>query len=154
MVILSLSSDFSITIIMDMKTIGSRIKEHRKLKGFTQAQLAEKLGITVGSVSQWEQGVTEPSISNMKALCTHLETPLEWLAFGTGVSGLEEYLVDITKLYEGDPRLIYLSDSQKDFIEAFSRLPKVWQAKVIEEVQIVEKHFTALKQEEEPLTEG
>lgn len=40
--------------------IGENIKYFRKLKGYSQEQLARKLGITQGSVSLWEKGKNGP----------------------------------------------------------------------------------------------
>ncbi|MBR1392855.1 MAG: helix-turn-helix transcriptional regulator, partial [Ruminococcus sp.] len=39
---------------MDMKMIGSRLKRLRQEKGLTQEQLAEKLYVSVRTVSRWE----------------------------------------------------------------------------------------------------
>ena len=48
---------------IDYRLIGSRIKAKRKLIGFTQEKLAEKLDVTVGYVSQLERGVTKISLN-------------------------------------------------------------------------------------------
>ena len=40
----------------------------RKQKGWSQEQLAEQLGISRQSVSKWEQGISDPSTSNLFAL--------------------------------------------------------------------------------------
>ncbi|MBQ8791710.1 MAG: helix-turn-helix transcriptional regulator [Ruminiclostridium sp.] len=41
---------------MEQKKIGKFIAQCRKEKGYTQASLAEKLGITDRAVSKWENG--------------------------------------------------------------------------------------------------
>lgn len=46
--------------------VNDTIKSLRKKKGMSQAQIAIKLGITQGAVSQWEKGTTQPGA--MKAL--------------------------------------------------------------------------------------
>ena len=38
------------------KTLGVIIAEHRKEKGMTQLELAEKMGVTDKAVSKWERG--------------------------------------------------------------------------------------------------
>lgn len=43
---------------MDQVKIGRFIAERRKMNYLTQAQLAEKLGITDRAVSKWENGVS------------------------------------------------------------------------------------------------
>lgn len=46
-----------------MYSIGEKIKELRKEQNMTQAQLAEKLGVTYQAVSKWENGIASPDIS-------------------------------------------------------------------------------------------
>ena len=41
---------------MDSQKFGMFIAELRKEKGFTQAQLAQKLNVTDKAVSKWERG--------------------------------------------------------------------------------------------------
>lgn len=42
--------------------LAENIREHRKANGFTQEELAERLGITLGTISKWERGSSEPDI--------------------------------------------------------------------------------------------
>ena len=42
---------------IDYKIIGKRIKERRKICQITQETLAEKLGVSVGYISQIERGI-------------------------------------------------------------------------------------------------
>lgn len=46
--------------------------EMRSQKGFTQRQLAAKLGVTQGSVNKWENGLCWPSLPMFCALCKAL----------------------------------------------------------------------------------
>lgn len=48
---------------MDMKKIGSFLKDLRKEKGLTQEQLAEILGVAGRTVSRWETAVNMPDLS-------------------------------------------------------------------------------------------
>ena len=54
---------------MDQIKIGQFIATRRKIVGLTQAQLAEKLGITDRAVSKWETGKSMPDSSVMLSLC-------------------------------------------------------------------------------------
>ena len=42
--------------------LAENIRDHRKRLGLTQEQLAERLGITLGTVSKWERGGSEPDL--------------------------------------------------------------------------------------------
>lgn len=48
--------------------IGKRIKELRTIAGLTQAQLAEKIGVTPAAVGNYEQGVSFPKESVLEKL--------------------------------------------------------------------------------------
>ena len=50
---------------MDVVKTGKFIASCRKEKGYTQAVLAEMLGITDGAVSKWENGKSMPDASIM-----------------------------------------------------------------------------------------
>ncbi len=43
--------------------LAENIRSYRKGAGLTQEQLAERLGITLGAVSKWERGSSEPDLS-------------------------------------------------------------------------------------------
>ena len=62
--------------------LNERIKQRRKELGFTQLQVAEKLGVTRPSIGYWEQGKTEPTGRLLHALAKILETSSEWLVTG------------------------------------------------------------------------
>lgn len=62
-----------------MSTLGSRLLELRKQKGFTQEQLAEKLNVTNQSVSKWEKDINAPDITLLDALADLLETSVDYL---------------------------------------------------------------------------
>ena len=45
-----------------MNGIGTRIQQLRRKLGFTQEELAQRLGVTNKTVSKWECGVTAPDL--------------------------------------------------------------------------------------------
>ena len=54
--------------MLDTKTFGEKLKNHRKNLGMTQEQVAEKLLISAQAVSKWENGECLPDCFNLKAL--------------------------------------------------------------------------------------
>lgn len=56
--------------------LSDTIKSLRKKKGLSQAQIAIKLGITQGAVSQWENGLTEPAVDQLIALAKIFDVSL------------------------------------------------------------------------------
>ncbi len=67
---------------MNQNKIGAFISERRKAKGWTQNQLAEKLGITDKAISKWETGRSMPDLSLFIPLCGLLKITLNELFAG------------------------------------------------------------------------
>ena len=52
----------------------------RKMKGFTQEEIAEKIGVTRQAVAKWEAGETVPDLDKCKMLAEVFEVSLDDLA--------------------------------------------------------------------------
>lgn len=74
---------------MNQEKIGKFIAECRKSKKITQSELAEKLGVTDRSVSNWENGKNMPDLSLFKPLCDELDITINDLMSGTKVKEKE-----------------------------------------------------------------
>ena len=75
---------------MEQEEIGKFIASCRKEQGFTQAVLAEKLGITDRAVSKWETGRSLPDAAIMPELCDLLKINLSELFSGERIA-MENY---------------------------------------------------------------
>ena len=53
------------------------IKSKRKKRGLSQLALAKRLGITQGAVSQWETGISTPSIVLLPKLASVLQCKID-----------------------------------------------------------------------------
>lgn len=67
---------------MNQDRIGKFIAECRKNKKITQSELAEKLGVTDRSISNWETGKNMPDLSLFKPLCDELDITINDLMSG------------------------------------------------------------------------
>lgn len=72
---------------MNQKKIGEFILKCRKEKKLTQLELAEKLGVSDRSISNWENGRNMPDLSLFKPLCEILGISINDLMSGERVSG-------------------------------------------------------------------
>ena len=60
------------------------IREARQAAGLTQLELAEKLGVTIGTIGYYERGVGQPKTDNLFALCSILHiSPADLLSADT-----------------------------------------------------------------------
>lgn len=53
--------------------IGKRIRKYREELGISQKELAEKIGVSNGRVSNWEQGLNRPDADMLAELCFALQ---------------------------------------------------------------------------------
>ena len=66
-------------MILCNEKIGEYIQSRRKLSGFTQAELGERLGVTAQSVSGWERGENLPDTAILPDLAMLLATSVDEL---------------------------------------------------------------------------
>ena len=64
---------------MNKKLIGERIKAARKIRGLSQEQLGEKLGLSFQAVSSWETGKFIPDSDHLPVLAKTLDLSLDAL---------------------------------------------------------------------------
>lgn len=58
-------------------SFATTLKRVRQEKGMTQRQLAEAAGVGLTTITNWEQGLREPSLSMLQALCKSLDVKCE-----------------------------------------------------------------------------
>lgn len=68
-----------------MVKIGKKISQIRKLKGFTQESLAEKIGVSRQTVFKWESDAMQPTFDKMQALCSVFGVDVEYFTREEGV---------------------------------------------------------------------
>lgn len=86
-----------------MNRISDRIREVRKTLHLSQADLAKRLGVTRGHISNLETGQAAPSEQLLRLVSELFLVNFEWLSHGTGVrfyaiarSVQEEFFRDIS----------------------------------------------------------
>lgn len=67
---------------IDNITIGKTIAALRYKKGFTQAELGERIGVSFQAVSKWERGETLPDVSVLTDLADILEISVDYILRG------------------------------------------------------------------------
>jgi transcriptional regulator with XRE-family HTH domain len=61
------------------KGIGAQLRQRRRIKDLTLAELSTQSGLSVGLLSQIERGLSSPSLKSMTQICTALGIPMSWL---------------------------------------------------------------------------
>ena len=61
-----------------------RLKQFRKALGLKQREIAARLGVTVGTVGQWESGISTIPAPRLYQLCNEYGVSRTWLETGAG----------------------------------------------------------------------
>ena len=79
----------------DTRQVGETLRLRRQMRGLSLKQVAEPAGISVGMLSQVERGLVAPSIKTLRAICTAMDMPVNWLFHRDGDGGGQaaEYVV-------------------------------------------------------------
>ena len=103
-----------------MSTIGKIIKDSRTKMGYTQEELAAKVGVQKSAIAKWENGrVSEIKRSNLKALAVALELNPNILLSSSdepeapaGIAGDEQVLLGFYRELndEGKEKLVDYAD--------------------------------------------
>lgn len=104
---------------MNQEKIGKFIALCRKECGYTQATLAEKLGITDRAVSKWETGKSMPDASIMLELCNLLKISVNELLTG-------EYIAMDNYKQKAEENLIELQGKKEKANKSLLRTELVW----------------------------
>ncbi len=68
-----LRTDDSEICVMSSKKLGERIRRLRAMKGYSQANIAEDLGITPGAYAKIERGEIDPNTARLYEIAKSLE---------------------------------------------------------------------------------
>ena len=111
-------------------TISSNIRILRKKAGFTQIELAEKLGVSIATLRRWEAGETAPNGTRIIELANLLEVSPDEIVSESGNStgtGRAKVVLPADErsngmlVFEGEGTRIELPPTDKGY-ELFSRL--------------------------------
>ena len=93
-------------------TFGTRLKQLRTEKGYTQREFAARLGVSASAIGMYEQGRREPDNTVLAAMCKLLDTTPDYLIGFTSQAQAEEQDIgdvidDFTKLLMSQQGLMF-----------------------------------------------
>lgn len=113
-----------------MKNIlAGNIARYRKEKGFTQDDLASRLGITYQAVSKWENEQAMPDISILPTLATILQVSVDKLLGYTAYQNDTSYYADV---YRNDSEYYWGVNPSSACLKVISLLPPDKRLKVLD----------------------
>ena len=102
---------------MDQMKIGNFLKELRKEKGITQAQLAETLNISARTVSRWETGSNMPDISILVDIADY-------------------YDISIPEIINGERKSEIMNEEERKIAKTMSDYATTEKEKIFKEMKI------------------
>ena len=95
------------------------IKYLRSLRGFTQADIAEKLNKTKGAISNWENGLNFPNPDEVEKLCKIFDVTPNQIFGWDAIPELEQYISAMT---EKNERMEQLQSERKRIKEELRQI--------------------------------
>lgn len=102
---------------MDQMKIGNFLKELRKEKGITQAQLAETLNVSARTVSRWETGSNMPDISILVDIADY-------------------YDISIPEIINGERKSEIMNEEERKIAKTMSDYATTEKEKIFKEMKI------------------
>ncbi len=119
---------------LDIKEIGSRLKQYRKLKGMTQAELGDKIGKTASTIQKYENGIIEPPINVLEQICDVLN-----VFIGMLIPSLSE---EYTKSFHKVMKKTTMNEAKKLVYEDFT-------PEEIEEIESFKKYILSKRKDKQ-----
>ena len=119
------------------ETINERVTRHRKLKGYTQARVAELMGLKCSTYSQMERNgnITAEKLLQIEQI---FDLPRGELLYGSSLEPKEDNVLrfaepDETKSLRPEPMVI--TNNEQNYISILRNLPKKARDEVIDLLQ-------------------
>lgn len=128
--------------MFNMESIGRRIAELRKKANMTQMELADNMGITFQSISNWERGNTMPDISKLPELAELFDVTIDEL-LGKESKLIKNIIEDKEDGHAADEEI-----SVSELVEAAPILKPETLDEIIEKNNLIEKAIDADKKED------
>lgn len=117
---------------MKLYSLKEGLKRARKGAGLTQADLAEKMGVHIKTVMNWEQGIAEPPLGTLMELTELYHCDLDYLTgrldqkthdlqFIHDQTGLSEKAIEKLQSFMTEPDW---DQMERDFIESAPEIPE------------------------------
>ena len=103
-------------------TLANRIQELRKQKGWTQTELAQKIGVSYTQMSRYEVKGVQPPANTLKKLADVLDTTVDYLVSGDKDEKVKASLKDAELLQQFKAVEQFTDDDKivvKKLIDAF-----------------------------------
>lgn len=96
--------------------LGKRIRLQRTLRKMSQETLGKAAGVTKGSISQYEKGLSTPSLSVLARMAAALQIPVETLLSGKTPETMASVAQKLLPYMSLDDRIQALPEAMREFV--------------------------------------
>ena len=108
----------------DAATFGDRLAAAREAAGMTQKQMAKRLGVKLGTLTAWENDMSEPRANRLSMMAGILNVSIMWLLTGEG-NGLAAPEDEATIPPEVNDLLVEIRDLKAQITASAERLGRL-----------------------------
>lgn len=108
----------------DAATFGDRLAAAREAAGMTQKQMAKRLGVKLGTLTAWENDMSEPRANRLSMMAGILNVSIMWLLTGEG-DGLAAPEDEATIPPEVNDLLVEIRDLKAQITASAERLGRL-----------------------------
>ncbi|SDN46829.1 Transcriptional regulator, contains XRE-family HTH domain [Lutimaribacter pacificus] len=108
----------------DAATFGDRLAAAREAAGMTQKQMARRLGVKLGTLTAWENDMSEPRANRLQMMAGILNVSIMWLLTGEG-DGLAAPEDETTIPPEVNDLLVEIRDLKAQITASAERLGRL-----------------------------
>ena len=101
--------------IINKKALGRKIKEARNMAGFTQAEVAEQIGVSQNFLGDIERGIKSLGLPKLILLCNTLKISLDYLFS----ESLDNVLNEDSDVYYTDKQMAIIKNMVKTITNNF-----------------------------------
>ena len=112
-----------------MENLGETIKLLRRSFELTQPQLAERIGVSKGIISIWENNINEPKATYVKKLCDFFEVSADYLL------GRSDDFGNVTVKAEKTGE--FLAPDEKSLMKNYRNLSAKWKNQVQTYIELI-----------------
>ncbi len=135
--------------------IGAVIRTYRKKKGFTQEEMATRLGVTTPAVNKWENGNSQPDIGLLAPIARLLGiSPDTLLSFHEELSAEEinNIIKELNEKLETVPYAEVFGWAEQILQEYPNCNQLIWQMAVVLDAGRITRNIENIEQYDEPIT--
>lgn len=98
---------------------GDRIKKARQDAKLSQQVVAELVGVSQPSFSEWERDISNPSVDSLVVLANVLGVSFEWLATGRG----DMHYIPTAASQNVAKYIVSMPPDQQELLDLYRKLP-------------------------------